>query len=180
VGYEGIERVLTPGPAYRIGRDPKGDIPITDDRVSWHHAELRVEGSRWVLADVGSTNGTYVADQRMDRVEIIGIFLARLGDPSDGTLLTCVVTGPEPGAAPGGRPATQVADLGGMALGPATIGPGGIPSAPDTLGPGGVPASPATRGTCRLAAAALSAAALPGPPRVGSRRASPSAGVRRP
>ena len=31
VGYEGIERVLTPGPAYRIGRDPKGDIPITDD-----------------------------------------------------------------------------------------------------------------------------------------------------
>jgi sulfite reductase alpha subunit-like flavoprotein/cytochrome P450/pSer/pThr/pTyr-binding forkhead associated (FHA) protein len=145
VGYEGIERVLTPGPAYRIGRDPKGDIPITDDRVSWHHAELRVEGSRWVLVDVGSTNGTYVADQRMDRVEIIGIFLARLGDPSDGTLLTCVVTGPEPGAAPGGRPATQVADLGGSALGrnlgPATIGPG-IPSGPDTVGPGGAPASP--------------------------------------
>ena len=116
VGYEGIERVLTPGPAYRIGRDPKGDIPITDDRVSWHHAELRVEGSRWVLVDVGSTNGTYVADQRMDRVEIIGIFLARLGDPSDGTLLTCVVTGPEPGAAPGrparhsgGRPGRQCA-----------------------------------------------------------------------
>ena len=165
MGYEGIERVLTPGPAYRIGRDPKGDIPITDDRVSWRHAELRVEGSRWVLADVGSTNGTYVADQRMDRVEIIGIFLARLGDPSDGTLLTCVVTGPEPGAAPGGRPATQVADLGGSALGrnlgPATIGPGGIPSGPDTVGPGGVPASPATRGP---AAAPASPTAAPGSP----------------
>ena len=162
VGYEGIERVLTPGPAYRIGRDPKGDIPITDDRVSWRHAELRVEGSRWVLADVGSTNGTYVADQRMDRVEIIGIFLARLGDPSDGTLLTCVVTGQEPGAAPGGRPATQVADLGGSALGrnlgPATVGPGGIPSGPDTVGPDGVPA---TRGP---AAASASPAADPGSP----------------
>src|SRR6185437_15837835 len=124
--------------------------------------ELRVEGSRWVLADVGSTNGTYVADQRMDRVEIIGIFLARLGDPSDGTLLTCVVTGPEPGAAPGGRPATQVADLGGSALGrnlgPATIGPDGIPSGPDTVGPGGVPA---TRGP---AAAPASPTAAPGSP----------------
>ena len=165
MGYEGIERVLTPGPAYRIGRDPEGDIPISDDRVSWHHAELRVEGSRWVLADVGSTNGTYVADQRMDRVEIIGIFLARLGDPSDGTLLTCVVTGQEPGAAPGGRPATQVADLGGSALGgglgPATIGPGGIPSGPDTVGPGGVPASPATRGPD---AAPASPTAAPGSP----------------
>jgi len=149
VGYEGTERVLTPGPAYRIGRDPKGDIPITDDRVSWRHAELRVEGSRWVLVDVGSTNGTYVADQRMDRVEIIGIFLARLGDPSDGTLLTCIVTGPEPGAAPGGRAATQVADLGGAVsrglAGPATVGPGGIPSGPDTLGADGVPSS-VTRG----------------------------------
>jgi len=171
VGYEGIERVLTPGPAYRIGRDPKGDIPITDDRVSWRHAELRVEGSRWVLADVGSTNGTYVADQRMDRVEIIGIFLARLGDPSDGTLLTCVVTGPEPGAAPGGRPATQVADLGGSALGrnlgPATIGPDGIPSGPDTVGPGGVPA---TRGP---AAAPASPTAAPGSP-AAARRTAPA------
>ncbi len=32
---------MIPSRVYRIGRDPDGDIVLTDARVSWHHAVLR-------------------------------------------------------------------------------------------------------------------------------------------
>ena len=32
---------------------------VADPRVSWHHAEFRAQKGRWVLADLGSTNGSY-------------------------------------------------------------------------------------------------------------------------
>ena len=43
-----------------IGRSPECDLTIADETVSWRHAELRWLGSEWVLADLGSTNGTHV------------------------------------------------------------------------------------------------------------------------
>jgi cytochrome P450 / NADPH-cytochrome P450 reductase len=92
VRAEGSDRSLSPGPSYLIGRDPECDIVVADPRVSWQHAVLRLEAGRWVLADNGSTNGTYVRDQRVDRVEIDGECLARLGHPADGPLLSCTVS----------------------------------------------------------------------------------------
>src|SRR5207247_10973759 len=59
VWSEGTDRSLPPGPSYVVGRDPESDIVITDARVSWRHAVLRLEDGRWVLTDDGSTNGTY-------------------------------------------------------------------------------------------------------------------------
>src|SRR6185312_365761 len=83
------------GPSYVIGRNPECDIVVSDARVSWQHAELRVEHGRWVLADNGSTNGTFAGDQRVDRVEITGECQVRLGHAWDGPLLSCTVsTGP--------------------------------------------------------------------------------------
>lgn len=35
---EGGSRVMSPNREYRIGRDPLGDIVLTDPRVLWHHA----------------------------------------------------------------------------------------------------------------------------------------------
>jgi pSer/pThr/pTyr-binding forkhead associated (FHA) protein len=64
---------------------------IPDARVSWHHAVLRLQDGRWVLADNGSTNGTYDGNRRVDRVEINGKCLVRLADPVDGPVLSCVV-----------------------------------------------------------------------------------------
>jgi len=86
------ELSLSAGPAYLVGRDPQADIVIADGRVSWQHAVLRVEDGHWVLADNGSTNGSYVAGRRADRIEFDGEGQVRLGDPADGPLLSCLVT----------------------------------------------------------------------------------------
>jgi pSer/pThr/pTyr-binding forkhead associated (FHA) protein len=43
---------------FTIGRAATSDLVLTDMTVSWRHAELRRAGDDWVLADLGSTNGT--------------------------------------------------------------------------------------------------------------------------
>jgi hypothetical protein len=43
-----------------IGRLTNNDVVLSDPNVSRHHAELRRDGGRWVLVDLGSTNGTLV------------------------------------------------------------------------------------------------------------------------
>jgi cytochrome P450/NADPH-cytochrome P450 reductase len=70
---------------------------IADIRVSWHHAVLRLENGGWVLADSGSTNGTYARGQRVGRIEIDGACQVRLGNPADGPVLSCTVSGDGPG-----------------------------------------------------------------------------------
>ena len=100
VRTQGYDRSLPAGPSYLVGRDPECDIVITDVRVSLHHAILRLEDGRWVLADNGSTNGTYAGDRRVDRLEINGECLVRLSDPADGPVLSCAATG----AASSGQP----------------------------------------------------------------------------
>jgi cytochrome P450 / NADPH-cytochrome P450 reductase len=106
VRTQGSERSLQAGPSYLVGRDPECDVVFADARVSWQHAVLRLEDGRWVLADNGSTNGIYAGDQRVDRIEISGTCLVRLGHPADGPVLSCTVSGAGQGAP--GRPATSV------------------------------------------------------------------------
>ena len=104
VRTQGSDRSLPAGPSYLVGRDPQCDIVITDARVSSHHAVLRLEDGRWVLADNGSTNGTYAGDRRVDRIEINGECLVRLGDPADGPVLSCTVSGTASSGPPTLRP----------------------------------------------------------------------------
>jgi ABC transport system ATP-binding/permease protein len=68
---------------------------MSDARVSWHHAILRHEQDAWILEDLGSTNGTFVGTERIERVTISSDCVIRLGNPSDGPLLRC-----EPAARP--------------------------------------------------------------------------------
>jgi pSer/pThr/pTyr-binding forkhead associated (FHA) protein len=47
-----------------IGRHEDNDIILADPQVSRHHAEIVMQGGRWVLSDLGSANGSYVNGQR--------------------------------------------------------------------------------------------------------------------
>jgi len=81
--------MLRAGTTYRIGRDPRSDIPLTDQRVSWSHAVLRVDADVWTLEDLGSSNGTFLGMRRVDRIEIRTECVVRLGKADDGPVLRC-------------------------------------------------------------------------------------------
>src|SRR5215475_2407349 len=102
VRTQGSDRTLPAGPSYTIGRDPKADIVVDEDRVSWQHAVLKLDSGSWVLEDTGSTNGTYVGSQKVNRITVDGETTVRLGHPVDGPELTCST-----GAPP--RPPTVIA-----------------------------------------------------------------------
>ncbi len=49
-----------------IGSSPDNQLVVNDVKVSAHHAEIRPEGQRFSIIDLGSTHGTYVDSQRLD------------------------------------------------------------------------------------------------------------------
>jgi pSer/pThr/pTyr-binding forkhead associated (FHA) protein len=53
-----------------IGRSRHCDLVLGEPTVSRLHAELREEGAAWVIADLGSTNGTWVNGWRIQRAEL--------------------------------------------------------------------------------------------------------------
>ncbi|MFJ7071910.1 FHA domain-containing protein [Streptomyces sp. NPDC098781] len=76
--------VMTPGRDYSVGRDPLSDIVIDDSRVSWHHAVLRPEAGRWIIADADSTNGTYTDGHPVQQWDVGPGTVIRFGNPTDG------------------------------------------------------------------------------------------------
>ena len=48
-----------------VGRDTTADITISDAEVSRKHARFYLQGSAYMLEDLGSTNGTFVNGQRL-------------------------------------------------------------------------------------------------------------------
>jgi FHA domain/Domain of unknown function (DUF1707) len=53
-----------------IGRNPDCDLVVADPTVSRRHAELRRVADHWVLADLGSSNGTRVNGWRVVRATV--------------------------------------------------------------------------------------------------------------
>ena len=123
---------LKAGTTYRIGRDPKSDIVMTDSRVSWRHGVLRIDGDVWIIEDLGSTNGTFLGPQRLDRIEISAECVVRLGNPDDGPVLRCV---PQVPAAAAGQAGSPPADHPGTALSASPAPPAPSP-APEAAPPG--------------------------------------------
>lgn len=48
-----------------IGRDSSNGVPINDAEISRKHSRLSFQGGKYVLEDLGSTNGTFVNGQRL-------------------------------------------------------------------------------------------------------------------
>ncbi|WP_314648401.1 FHA domain-containing protein [uncultured Microbacterium sp.] len=48
-----------------IGRSSESALVIRDDYTSSHHARLVLRGDAWAVQDLDSTNGTFVAGQRV-------------------------------------------------------------------------------------------------------------------
>ncbi len=65
----GMTFLLKPGNT-TVGRHPDSDIFLDDVTVSRHHCRFVLSDDELVVEDSGSTNGTYVNDQRVDRAEL--------------------------------------------------------------------------------------------------------------
>jgi pSer/pThr/pTyr-binding forkhead associated (FHA) protein len=48
-----------------LGRDETNRIVVLDEKASGSHAVIVLEGGRCVVEDVGSTNGTFVDETRI-------------------------------------------------------------------------------------------------------------------
>ncbi len=60
-------------PEVNIGRDIANDIVVNDPEVSRKHARLTLEGERYKIEDLNSTNGTYIDGQRLIGPHVMAI-----------------------------------------------------------------------------------------------------------
>jgi pSer/pThr/pTyr-binding forkhead associated (FHA) protein len=58
------------GDQVTVGRVPDNQIQLDDVTVSRQHAVFVREGDDWVVRDLGSLNGTYVNNERVDEVVV--------------------------------------------------------------------------------------------------------------
>jgi len=67
-------------PTSTIGRAPENDLVVADGSVSSRHGKIHVKGESIELEDLGSTNGTHVGGQRVERADIAPGESFRLGN----------------------------------------------------------------------------------------------------
>ncbi|MBN1210428.1 MAG: FHA domain-containing protein [Myxococcaceae bacterium] len=101
-----------------IGRLEGNDLILTEGGVSRQHARLFVEGSKVMLEDLNSANGTYVDGERISGVTpltaqsqvVLGDYelkLKAMARPATGVRRASKPSGPQPEAASGGSRATR-------------------------------------------------------------------------
>jgi pSer/pThr/pTyr-binding forkhead associated (FHA) protein len=58
------------GDRMSVGRNEGNDLVIPDSSVSGSHGEFSSDGSTWSFTDLGSTNGTKINGEQVERVEL--------------------------------------------------------------------------------------------------------------
>ncbi|HEU0042527.1 MAG TPA: FHA domain-containing protein [Jiangellaceae bacterium] len=66
-GPDAGRSVTLSGAPVSFGRGADCTIPLADEYVSTQHARLRFHEDQWYVEDLGSTNGTYIGNQRLTR-----------------------------------------------------------------------------------------------------------------
>ena len=103
------ERVPVPEGGLTMGRRSANELTLVDGSVSGQHAEIRPDGGAYLLADLGSTNGTKVAGSRIeghrlahgDHFQLGNVELTFL-DSSLESPVAAPAAAPAPGLAPAG------------------------------------------------------------------------------
>ncbi len=67
---EGQEPIRVPSQRFVIGRGPQCDLIIDSPRVSREHVALTRQGATFLLEDLGSSNGTWLKDERISVREL--------------------------------------------------------------------------------------------------------------
>jgi hypothetical protein len=90
-GAQAGDRFVLTGDVTTLGRHPKSSISLDDITVSRRHAEITRTPDGYQVADVGSLNGTYVNQERVDAAALrhgdelqIGKFRLVFFERSDG------------------------------------------------------------------------------------------------
>ena len=64
-GLAGTRIGLTGAPVL-IGRANDSTLVLTDDYASTRHARISLQDGLWIVEDLGSTNGTYLGQRKLD------------------------------------------------------------------------------------------------------------------
>ena len=62
-----------------IGRDPSNSVAIHDAEISRKHSRLTFQGGKYVLEDLGSTNGVVLNDKKVREHDLVDGDTLRLG-----------------------------------------------------------------------------------------------------
>jgi len=119
---------------FTIGRDDRCDVQVDSTRVSRIHTRIVFEEGRWWVVDDGSTNGTYLNGERIDRAPLAAEAELQLGET--GPVLRLIVpdtpaaADPSPTARSNGAATRAERTEGGSASDPpSTPTPNGSPPA---------------------------------------------------
>ena len=115
-----------------MGREPGSEVMVDAPTVSRTHAEFRPAGDGWEIVDLGSTHGTWVNGQKVDRMPLPGgTTIVRFGLTDGGVSVQVTLEG-----AAADRPAAGAT----AAVPPAAMAATVLPSTPGAPGmPGGGP-----------------------------------------
>ena len=84
---------------FRIGRAQDCELRIENEYVSRYQAEGVIENGKWLVRDLGSSNGIYVGGKRVSEVPIDGPVTIRLGIEGPEVSMVVAQAAPPPSAA---------------------------------------------------------------------------------
>lgn len=67
-GAQAGDRFVLDQPLTRLGRHPESEISLDDITVSRRHVDVERTAEGYVATDAGSLNGTYVNQERIDKI----------------------------------------------------------------------------------------------------------------